>query len=142
MVISMKNYNRRGLIIGIVQLLLSVFCFITMIVTGFDVKLAVLGIIIALLGITSVINSFSKEETRKELIDNEDERSQLVKMKAKAKSFDIASNFLFLATIAVMIAYGITKNHVFVYMVLCTGAALSVCWISHIIAHFYYESKN
>lgn len=138
----MKDYNRRGLIIGIVQLLLSVFCFITMIVTGFDVKLAVLGIIIALLGITSVINSFSKEETRKELIDNEDERSQLVKMKAKAKSFDIASNFLFLATIAVMIAYGITKNHVFVYMVLCTGAALSVCWISHIIAHFYYESKN
>lgn len=138
----MKNYNRRGLIIGIVQLLLSVFCFITMIVTGFDVKLAVLGIIIALLGITSVINSFSKEETRKELIDNEDERSQFVKMKAKAKSFDIASNFLFLATIAVMIAYGITKNHVFVYMVLCTGAALSVCWISHIIAHFYYESKN
>ena len=138
----MKNYNRRGLIIGIVQLLLSVFCFITMIVTGFDVKLAVLGIIIALLGITSVINSFSKEETRKELIDNEDERSQLVKMKAKAKSFDVASNFLFLATIAVMIAYGITKNHVFVYMVLCTGAALSVCWISHIIAHFYYESKN
>ena len=97
----MKNYNRRGLIIGIVQLLLSVFCFITMIVTGF-----------------------------------------VVKMKAKAKSFDIASNFLFLATIAVMIAYGITKNHVFVYMVLCTGAALSVCWISHIIAHFYYESKN
>ena len=83
----MKNYNRRGLIIGIVQLLLSVFCFITMIVTGFDVKLAVLGIIIALLGITSVINSFSKEETRKELIDNEDERSQLVKKKANAKSF-------------------------------------------------------
>ena len=138
----MKNYNRRGLIIGIVQLLLSVFCFITMIVTDFDVKLAVLGIIIALLGITSVINSFSKEETRKELIENEDERSQLVKMKAKAKSFDITSNFLFLATIAVMIAYGITKNQVFVYMVLCTGAALSVCWISHIIAHFYYESKN
>ena len=76
----MKNYNRRGLIIGIVQLFLSVFCFITMIVTGFDVKLAVLGIIIALLGITSVINSFSKEETRKELIENEDERSQLVKI--------------------------------------------------------------
>ena len=73
-------------------------------------KLAVLGIIIALLGITSVINSFSKEETRKELIENEDERSQLVKMKAKAKSFDITSNFLFLATIAVMIAYGITNN--------------------------------
>lgn len=138
----MKNYNRRGLIIGIVQLLLSVFCFITIIVTGFDVKLAVLGIIIVLLGITSVINSFSKETTRKELIDNEDERSQLVKMKAKAKSFDIASNFLLLATIAVMIAYGITKNQVFVYMVLCTGAALSVCWISHIITHFYYESKN
>ena len=45
----MKNYNRRGLMRGIVQLLLSVFCLITMTVTGFDVKLAVLGIIIALL---------------------------------------------------------------------------------------------
>ncbi len=137
----MKNYNRRGLISGIVQLLLSVFCLITMIVTGFDVKLAVLGIIVALLGITSVINSFSKETTKKELIDNEDERSQLVKIKAKSKSFDIVSNFLFLATIAVMIAYGVTKNQVFVYMFICTGAALSVCWISHIITHFYYESK-
>ena len=128
----MKNYNRRGLIIGIVQLLLSAFCLITMIVTNFDVKLAVLGIIIALLGITSIINSFSKEAARKELIDNEDERSQLV---------NITSNFLFLATIAVMIAYGVTKNQVFVYMVICIGTALSICWISHIITHFYYESK-
>ena len=138
----MKNYNRRGLIGGIVQLLLSVFCLITMFITGFDAKLAVLGIIIALLGITSIINSFSKEATRKEKIDSEDERSQLVAMKAKAKAFDIASIFLFLATIAVMITYGITENQVFVYMVICTGAALSVCWISHIITHFYYESKN
>ena len=64
----MKNYNRRGLMSGIVQLLLSVFCLITMTVTGFDVKLAVLGIIIALLGMTSVISSFSKEATRKELM--------------------------------------------------------------------------
>ena len=138
----MKNYSRRGLIVGIVQLFLFVFCLITMFITGFDVKLAVLGIIIALLGITSIINSFSKETTRKEKIDNEDERSQLVKMKAKAKAFDIASIFLFLTTIAVIITYGITKNQVFVYMVICTGAALSVCWISHIITHFYYESKN
>ena len=138
----MKNYNWRGLIGGIVQLLLSVFCLITMFITGFDAKLAVLGIIIALLGITSIINSFSKEATRKEKIDSEDERSQLVAMKAKAKAFDIASIFLFLATIAVMITYGITENQVFVYMVICTGAALSVCWISHIITHFYYESKN
>ena len=138
----MKIYNRRGFITGIVQLLLSVFCLITLIVTGFDVKLMVLGIIIALLGITGVINSFSKEAARKERIDNDDERSQLVKMKATAKSFDIVSAFLFLAILAVMIAYGVTENQVFVPMVLCTGAALSVCWISHIITHFYYDSKN
>ena len=92
----MKNYNRRGLMTGIVQIFLSVFCLITMIVTNFDVKLAVLGIIIALLGITSVLNSFSKEATRKEWLDNEDERAQLVTMKAKAKSFSIVSNFLLL----------------------------------------------
>lgn len=128
--------------IGIVQIFLSVFCLITMIVTSFDVKLAILGIIIAILGITSVINSFSKEAARKELIDNEDERSQLVEMKAKAKTLDIVSNFLFFATAAAMIAYGVTKNQVFVYMVLCTGTALSVCWISHIVTYFYYESKN
>lgn len=138
----MKNYNRRGLMTGIVQIFLSIFCLITMIVTSFDVKLAILGIIIAILGITSVINSFSKEAARKELIDNEDERSQLVEMKAKAKTLDIVSNFLFFATAAVMIAYGVTKNQLFVYMFLCTGAALSVCWISHIVTYFYYESKN
>ena len=69
----MKNYNRRGLMVGVVQLLLALFCLITIIVTGFDVKLLVLGGIIALLGITSVLNSFSKEATRKEWLDNEDE---------------------------------------------------------------------
>lgn len=138
----MKNYNRRGLMVGIVQLLLALFCLITIIVTGFDVKLLVLGGIIALLGITSVLNSFSKEATRKEWLDNEDERAQLVTMKAKAKSFSIVSNFLLLATIAVMVAYGITKNQVFVYMFLCTGAGLSVCWVSHIFTHVYYDSKS
>lgn len=102
----MKNYNRRGLMTGIVQIFLSVFCLITMIVTSFDVKLAILGIIIAILGITSVINSFSKEAARKELIDNEDERSQLVEMKAKAKTLDIVSNFLFFATAAAMMLDG------------------------------------
>ena len=60
----MKNYNRRGLITGIVQLLLCAFCLITMFITGFDVKLAVLGIIVALLGIASIVNSFSKETTK------------------------------------------------------------------------------
>lgn len=138
----MKNYNRRGLVVGIIQLLLSIFCLITMIITGFDAKLAVLGIILALLGITGVINSFSKEASRKDLVYSEDERAQLVAMKAKAKSFDIISNFLLLATIVIMVAYGITKNQVLVYMVLCTGAALSVCWIGHILMHFYYDSKN
>ena len=138
----MKNYNRRGLMVGVVQLLLALFCLITIIVTGFDVKLLVLGGIIALLGITSVLNSFSKEATRKEWLDNEDERAQLVTMKAKAKSFSIVSNFLLLATIAVMVAYGITKNLVFVYMFLCTGAGLSVCWVSHIFTHVYYDSKS
>ena len=77
-------------------------------------------------------------------VDNEDERSLFVEMKAKAKTLDIVSNFLFFATAAAMIAYGVTKNQVFVfvYMFLCTGAALSVCWISHIVTYFYYESKN
>ena len=137
----MKNYNRRGLITGIVQLLLCAFCLITMFITGFDVKLAVLGIIVALLGITSIVNSFSKETTKREKIESNDERTQLVRMKAKEKSFDVVSAFLFIATVAIMIAYGVTKNQILVYMVICTGVALSICWISHIVAHFYYESK-
>ena len=137
----MENHDRRGLITGSVQLLLCAFCLITMFITGFDVKLAVLGIIVALLGITSIVKSFSKEATKREKIESNDERAQLVRMKAKEKSFDIVSASLFVATIAMMIAYGVTEDQTLVYMVICTGAALSVCWIGNIAAYFYYESK-
>ena len=138
----MKNYNRRGLITGIAEIIIAVFCIVSFFITDFDIKLAILGGIIALIGISSITNSFSKEVTRQEKIENLDERTQLVKMKSEATAFTVISGFLFLATVIIMIAYGITKNAALVYMIICTGASLSVCWIGELVAYFYFDRKN
>ena len=138
----MKNYNRRGLITGIAEISIAVFCIVSFFITDFDIKLAILGGIIALIGISSITNSFSKEVTRQEKIENLDERTQFVKMKSKATAFTVISGFLFLATVIIMIAYGITKNAALVYMIICTGASLSVCWIGELVAYFYFDRKN
>ena len=138
----MKNYNKRGLITGIAEVIIAAFSIVSFFITGFDMRLAILGGIIALIGISNIINSFSKEATRKEKIENLDERTHLVKIKSKATAFTVISGFLFLATVIIMIAYGITKNTALVYMIICTGASLSVCWIGELVAYFYFDKKN
>ena len=135
----MKIYNKKGFFIGIAELILFVFCII---ITEFDWKLLILGIAVGLFGIVSISNSLSKEATDREQIEKEDERVNLVKLKAKAKISDIISWILFLATAAGMIAYGVTNNQGFVFMFIGSGIPLSIYWIGHIIATIYYEKHE
>ncbi|MFQ9015264.1 MAG: hypothetical protein ACLR6S_15125 [Lacrimispora saccharolytica] len=137
----MKIYNKKGFFIGIAELILFVFCIVT-IITEFDWKLLILGIAVGLFGIVSISNSLSKEATDREQIEKEDERVNLVKLKAKAKISDIISWILFLATAAGMIAYGVTNNQGFVFMFIGSGIPLSIYWIGHIIATIYYEKHE
>lgn len=127
---------------GIVEVIIAVSCITSFFITDFDIRLAILGVIIALIGISSITNSFSKEIARKEKIDNLDERTQFVKMKSKATAFTAISGFLFFATVVIMIAYGITKNVALVHMIICTGASLTVCWIGELVAYFYFDKKH
>ena len=138
----MKIYNKKVFFIGIAELILCVFCIVTIIITEFDWKLLILGIAVGLFGIVSISNSLSKEATDREQIEKEDERVNLVKLKAKAKISDIISWILFLATAAGMIAYGVTNNQGFVFMFIGSGIPLSIYWIGHIIATIYYEKHE
>lgn len=36
----MKNYNRRGLITGIAEIIIAVFCIVSFFITDFDIKLS------------------------------------------------------------------------------------------------------
>ena len=56
----MKIYNKKGFFIGIAELILCVFCIVTIIITEFDWKLLILGIAVGLFGIVSISNSLSK----------------------------------------------------------------------------------
>ena len=138
----MKIYNKKGFFIRIAELILFVFFIVTIIITEFDWKLLILGIAVGLFGIVSISNSLSKEATDREQIEKEDERVNLVKLKAKAKISDIISWILFLATAAGMIAYGVTNNQGFVFMFIGSGIPLSIYWIGHIIATVYYEKHE
>ena len=90
-------------------------------------------------GAGSIASSLSKEDTRRQKIEERDERSSLVKLKAKALSSDILSWVLFLAAAGSMIGYGVTGMQAYVFLLIGTGVPLGIYWIGHIAALFYYE---
>ena len=136
----MKIYNQKGFLAGAAGLILFAACIVTILITGFDWKLLIAGIAIGIFGMVDISNSLSKEAADRERIEADDERVNLVKLKAKAKISDVISWVLFLAAAASMAAYGLTNQQGFVFMFIGSGLPLSIYWIGHIIAIAYYET--
>lgn len=134
-----KIYDRKRFISGVGELVLAAAGVVTIALTGFDLKLLVLTAALLLIGAGSIASSLSKEDTRRQKIEERDERSSLVKLKAKALSSDILSWVLFLAAAGSMIGYGVTGMQAYVFLLIGTGVPLGIYWIGHIAALFYYE---
>ena len=137
----MKIYNKKSFWAGLGELLLGVACLVTLIWKGFDLKLALLGLAVALFGAAELRNSFSRAAARRAKTEALDERNLLVDLRARAAAFRLAFWILFLATVAGMVAYGVTGRPELAYLVLGTGTPLALIQIGHIAAQIYYEAR-
>ena len=124
------------------ELALAALCAVTLWRTGWNGKIAVLGTLVAAMGIGSVAGSFSREQARRARIEREDERNRLIQVKAKARAFDFLSAFLFAATAGCMTPTASPAGRSLCSCVLGTGLPLGLSWLAHLAALWHYEKRE
>ena len=142
-----KIYNKRKFWSGIVLLLLAAIS-IPDTITRFNnlnalriTKYILLDTFCILFGVTEVCRSLSSKCT-KEDDQNDDERVNLVNMKSKASAFNITLFICATVSILSMIAWGVTKNEVYLGIVCCFGMTTSIMFIAEISSYFYHDKRN
>ncbi|NNU78210.1 DUF2178 domain-containing protein [Clostridium estertheticum] len=142
-----KIYNKKKFWSGIIFLLLALLS-IPSTIKQFDnlsalrnTKSIIVDVFCILFGVTAVWRSLSNKCT-KEDDQNDDERVNLVNMKSKASAFNITLFICATVLILSMIAWGATKNEVFLGIICCFGITTSIMFISEISSYFYHDKRN
>ena len=143
----MKVYNRKGLLLGGICMLLALWN----LVHDFgspdpnalvQVRDSILSVFLLLLGITSFWRAFSKKATREDQIEERDERNRLIRYKSKARMLDIAYGVLFVFMVCGMIGFKLTANPVWFAILVLPGLFLGGFLILEIFVQLYYEKHE
>ena len=143
----MKVYNKKGLAWGIFWTALGLFSLYRSIADPVDflprqIKHLVIAAVVLLLGIAGFVRAFSKSATREDRIAELDERNQLVKLKYRARTFDI----MFWITMAVMLlsllAYLLTENLGWGFIFVTSGVLAGISVLVELIVFIYYERRS
>lgn len=86
----MKVYHQKNFLIGALLLLLGVLAIAVGIWKGFTIYLVALAVLLLALGIRMLVRSLSKADARRDRINEQDERNQLVLLKARSAAFRTA----------------------------------------------------
>ena len=143
----MKVYNKKGLAWGAFWTALGLFSLYRYITDPVDflprqIKHLVIAAVVLLLGIAGFVRAFSKSATREDKITELDERNRLVKLKYKARTFDI----MFWITMAVMLlsllAYLLTENLGWGFIFVTSGVLAGISVLVELIVFIYYERRS
>lgn len=138
----MKLYSRKKLLAGIGEFLLAIASIITIIIQkSTDIKFILLSLFCLILGMNSVISSFSKNKSYEDMINNLDERTQLISMKVSNSLLKISTIVVILIVIIGVIIYSITNNITVIITILPLMLLLPLIFVIYIILYIYYEKK-
>ena len=143
----MKVYNKKGLAWGIFWTVLGLFSLYRDFADPDSfwlqqVKGAVISVVVLLMGATGFVRAFSKAAAREDRIMELDERNRLVKLKYKARTFDI----MFWITVAVMLlsllAYLLTENLGWGFIFVTSRVLAGISVLVELIVFIYYERRS
>jgi len=123
----MRIFNKKGFIEGITFLCITLFGFISMLITDFSVKQFISSFILLILGITSINRSLSPKKSEEDLFLNNDERDKYITLLTAHKSLQILHYLNFSLIIIFMISYAITK--------------IESLLITYIVLSFYFTAS-
>ena len=143
----MKIYNKKGLLWGIVWTAAGAFCLYRDVADASSflpqqIKSVVLSLIMLVVGVTGFVRAFSKRASREDKVEEQDERSRLVRLKTSARTLSILMWVQLGTMVLGLLAYVFTENLVWGCLFLFSGLTITLETIVSIAAAVYYERRE
>ncbi len=139
----MKIYNKKSFAEGIFILALGTFIVIMdWINLTFEMKGAILSIVLSFLGIRLIARSLSLKFTKEDRLEEMDERNQLIALKTKSKAFGLAQKISLVLMLAFLIIGKRSGDDGLISMGVGLVFSFSISMFAEIFTYMYYESKN
>lgn len=143
----MRIYNKKGLAWGVVWFILGSWLLVIRILRPEfflpeQIKHVVIALLLIVIGIGCVIRALSKRATRKEKLEELDERNQLINLRTKSKSFQLTQGICFCLMLAFFVMGKISGEDLFISIGLGLGFAYSISMFTELFTYFYYEKHN
>lgn len=107
-----------------------------------QIKDVVVALLLMVIGIGCVVRAFSKGATRKEKLEELDERNQLIELKTKSKSFQLTQRICFCLMLAFFVMGKVSGEDLLITIGLGLGFAYSISIFTELFAYCYYEKHN
>lgn len=139
----MKIYNKNSFAKGIFMLALGTLNLIMDLINHtFEIKGAILAVILYFLGGGLIIRSLSLKFTKEDRLDKMDERNNLIELKSKSKSFSLTQTISFLLMLVFLVMGKISGYDGFIAMGVGLAFSFTISMFAEIFTYMYYESKN
>ena len=141
----MKIYYKKKFWAGVGALLLGLALPVTCLFMGwerFDLKDAVLMVLMILGGASAILRSLDRETARQDRDADRDERDRYNRCRGRALTFQVLSGLNFAMLAGCLIGYGLTDRAVYIQTALPCMVLFIAGWITRIVSDFYYEFRG
>ena len=141
----MKIYYKKKFWAGVGALLLGLALPGTCLFVGwerYDLKDAVLTVLMILGGISGILRSLDREKARQDRDEDRDERNRFNTLQGRALAFRVLYGLNFVILAACIIGWGLTEKQAYIQTALPCMVLFIVGWITRIAGDFYYEFKG
>lgn len=138
----MRVYNKRNFASGLVLALLGAGLLAIGLSRGFELKKCVLSVLCLFIGYGLIIRSISRQWAKEDLLNERDERNQLIALKSRSRSLGLTQGISFGLMILFFLTAKSTGSELLISCGIGLGFGLAVSMIAELCATLYYEHQN
>lgn len=137
----MKNYRQKKRLSASVYLAIVFVAIIIQYIKGFRFELTALAVLILIFSFRDFRKSFSTELLRKGLVEELDERNELISQRSNAMAFTVVQNVSIGLEILLIILYGAFREPILLSVILTLSLVIAISFASSIISSIYFEKR-
>lgn len=137
----MEIYSYKRLWSALSCFAIALAALIVQFLKGFSIELTIFTVVILLIAIRDLNKSLSKEAIKKDFIEEQDKRNQLVAHRSGATAFKIVLNTSIGFEILLIVLYGVLKADVLLPAILTLSVIIMISFASIIFSSIYYEKR-
>ena len=139
---AVKVYHKKNFLWGVLLLLLGLLLLAAGVGQGFTLRSAVVAALLLFLGGGILLRSLSRDLSREDRVQERDERSLLVALRARGTAFRCAQGVCFLCLVAVLLGHWALGEETAALLALAFGGLWTVMAVSELAALWYHERHS